>query len=54
MAFGIAPKDGSRVRLYSRPGKDLTDRFRLIVEALCNERSVLAVLCAVECAVTLI
>jgi bifunctional non-homologous end joining protein LigD len=30
----IARKDGSRVRLYSRPGNDLTDRFRLIVEAL--------------------
>jgi bifunctional non-homologous end joining protein LigD len=30
----IARKDGSRVRLYSRPGNDLTERFRLIVEAL--------------------
>jgi bifunctional non-homologous end joining protein LigD len=30
----IARKDGDRVRLYSRPGNDLTDRFRLIVEAL--------------------
>jgi bifunctional non-homologous end joining protein LigD len=30
----IARKDGTRVRLYSRPGNDLTDRFRLIVEAL--------------------
>jgi ATP-dependent DNA ligase len=30
----IARKDGSRVRLYSRPGNELTDRFRLIVEAL--------------------
>src|SRR5690242_4125898 len=30
----IARKDGSRVRLYSRPGNDLTDRFRLIVETL--------------------
>src|SRR5215467_12559459 len=30
----IARKDGSRVRLCSRPGNDLTDRFRLIVEAL--------------------
>jgi ATP-dependent DNA ligase len=26
--------DGSRVKLYSRPGNDLTDRFPLIVEAL--------------------
>jgi ATP-dependent DNA ligase len=33
----IARKDGSRVRLYSRPGNDLTDRFRLIVEALVCE-----------------
>jgi ATP-dependent DNA ligase len=24
----IARKDGDRVRLYSRPGNDLTDRFR--------------------------
>jgi bifunctional non-homologous end joining protein LigD len=24
----IARKDGPRVRLYSRPGNDLTDRFR--------------------------
>jgi bifunctional non-homologous end joining protein LigD len=30
----IARKDGERVRLYSRPGNDLTDRFPLIVEAL--------------------
>jgi ATP-dependent DNA ligase len=30
----IARKDGDRVRLYSRPGNDLTDRFRLVVEAL--------------------
>src|SRR5215470_13216486 len=30
----IARKDGHCVRLYSRPGNDLTDRFRLIVEAL--------------------
>ena len=30
----IARKDGARVRLYSRPGNDLTDRFSLIVEAL--------------------
>jgi ATP-dependent DNA ligase len=36
-AFGfriIARKDGSRVRLYSRPGNDFTGRFPLIVEAL--------------------
>jgi hypothetical protein len=30
----IARKDGSRVRLYSRPGNDLTHRFPLIVDAL--------------------
>ena len=30
----IARKEGTRVRLYSRPGNDLTDRFLLIVEAL--------------------
>jgi bifunctional non-homologous end joining protein LigD len=35
----IARKDGSRVRLYSRPGNDLTDRFPLIVEALASLRS---------------
>jgi bifunctional non-homologous end joining protein LigD len=30
----IARKDGQRVRLYSRPGNDLTQRFPLIVEAM--------------------
>ena len=30
----IARKDGERVRLYSRPGNDLTKRFPLIVEAM--------------------
>ena len=30
----IARKQGKRVRLYSRPGNDLTHRFPLIVEAL--------------------
>ena len=30
----IARKDGHQVRLYSRPGNSLTDRFPLIVEAL--------------------
>jgi len=29
----IARKDGKRVRLYSRPGNDLTKRFPLIVDA---------------------
>ena len=35
----IARKDGHRMRLYSRPGNDLTDRFPLIVEALAGLRS---------------
>jgi ATP-dependent DNA ligase len=35
----IARKDGERVRLYSRPGNDLTYRFPLIVEALARLRS---------------
>jgi bifunctional non-homologous end joining protein LigD len=35
----IARKGGDRVRLYSRPGNDLTDRFPLIVEALSRLRS---------------
>jgi bifunctional non-homologous end joining protein LigD len=35
----IARKDGPRVRLYSRPGNDLTERFPLIVEALARLRS---------------
>jgi ATP-dependent DNA ligase len=34
----IARKEGGRVRLYSRPGNDLTDRFPLIVEALAGLR----------------
>jgi len=35
----IARKEGKRVRLYSRPGNDLTYRFPLIVEALAGLRS---------------
>jgi bifunctional non-homologous end joining protein LigD len=35
----IARKEGARVRLYSRPGNDLTDHFPLIVEALAQLRS---------------
>jgi bifunctional non-homologous end joining protein LigD len=35
----IARKDGDRVRLYSRPGNDLTYRFSLIVEALVRLRA---------------
>jgi bifunctional non-homologous end joining protein LigD len=35
----IARKDGNRVRLYSRPGNDLTYRFALIVESLARLRS---------------
>jgi hypothetical protein len=35
----IARKQDARVRLYSRPGNDLTERFPLIVEALARLRS---------------
>ena len=35
----VARKDGKRVKLYSRPGNDLTYRFPLIVEALARLRS---------------
>jgi ATP-dependent DNA ligase len=35
----IARKDGAQVRLYSRPGNDLTRRFPLIVETLARLRS---------------
>jgi bifunctional non-homologous end joining protein LigD len=35
----IARKDGDRVRLYSRPGNDLTYRFTLIVESVARLRS---------------
>ena len=35
----IARKSGARVRLYSRPGNDLTHRFPLIVETLARLRS---------------
>ena len=35
----VARKDGDRVRLYSRPGNDLTYRFTLIVESLARLRS---------------
>jgi bifunctional non-homologous end joining protein LigD len=35
----IARKDGAKVRLYRRPGKDLTYRFPLIVESLARLRS---------------
>jgi ATP-dependent DNA ligase len=35
----IARKDGPRVRLYSRPGNDLTDRFPQIIEALARLQS---------------
>ena len=34
----IARKEGTRMRLYSRPGNDLTDRFPLIVEVLAKLR----------------
>jgi bifunctional non-homologous end joining protein LigD len=35
----VALKTGERVRLYSRPGNDLTKRFPLIIEALTCLRS---------------
>jgi ATP-dependent DNA ligase len=35
----IARKEGPRVRLYSRPGNDLTYRFPLIVESFARLRS---------------
>jgi bifunctional non-homologous end joining protein LigD len=35
----IARKDGDRVRLYNRPGNDMTRRFPLIAEALTRLRS---------------
>jgi bifunctional non-homologous end joining protein LigD len=35
----IARKNGAQVRLYSRPGNDLTRRFPLIVDALVRLRS---------------
>jgi bifunctional non-homologous end joining protein LigD len=35
----LARKKGSQVRLYSRPGNDLTHRFPLIVDALAGLRS---------------
>jgi bifunctional non-homologous end joining protein LigD len=35
----IARKNGSRVRLYSRPGNDFTHRFPLIIETLARLRS---------------
>jgi bifunctional non-homologous end joining protein LigD len=35
----IARKNGKWVKLYSRPGNDLTYRFPLIVEAIANLRS---------------
>ena len=35
----VARKDGTQVKLYSRPGNDLTYRFTLIVETLARLRS---------------
>jgi bifunctional non-homologous end joining protein LigD len=35
----IARKDGDRVRLYTRNGRDFTHRFALIVDGLANLRS---------------
>jgi ATP-dependent DNA ligase len=41
----IARKDDQRVKLYSRPGNDLTYRFPLIVEALAKLRSRSCIIC---------
>jgi bifunctional non-homologous end joining protein LigD len=35
----IARKDGIRVKIYSRPGNELTHRFPLVVEALARLRA---------------
>jgi bifunctional non-homologous end joining protein LigD len=35
----VARKNGVHVRLYSRPGNDLTERFTLIAEALARLRT---------------
>jgi bifunctional non-homologous end joining protein LigD len=35
----IARKDGNRVRLFSRPGNDLTYRFPLVVDSVARLRS---------------
>jgi bifunctional non-homologous end joining protein LigD len=40
----IARKEGKRVRLYSRPGNDLTHKFPLIVEALAQLRPLSCIL----------
>ena len=44
----IARKDGQRVKLYSCPGNDLTDRFSLIVEALAGLRSRSCIICGLN------
>jgi bifunctional non-homologous end joining protein LigD len=48
----IARKDGKRIKLYSRPGNDLTYRFPLIVEALAKLRALSCIIDgeAVACA----
>jgi ATP-dependent DNA ligase len=35
----LQPKPCNRVRMYSRPGNDLTHRFPLVVEALARPRA---------------
>jgi len=49
----IARKAGKRVKLYSRPGNDLTERFPLIVEALAKlaQRSCIIDSDAVTCGI---
>jgi ATP-dependent DNA ligase len=39
MTASASRKTGPQVRLYSRPGNDLTRRFPLIVETLARLRS---------------
>jgi bifunctional non-homologous end joining protein LigD len=48
----IARKEGKRIKLYSRPGNDLTYRFPLIVEALAKLRALSCIIDgeAVACA----
>ena len=47
------PQEGTRVKLYSRPGNDLTERFPLIVEALAKlaQRSCIIDSDAVTCGI---
>jgi hypothetical protein len=50
----IARKDGDRVRLYSRPGNDLTRQFPLIAEPLsgCGRAPALSTARRTACGIT--